>query len=86
MADEVNAMSCAFEVGGNDLRSVDRRDAEGHQHRRNVDVLERARHRVLAADRRQAQFDLHLQRTEQGTQRLAPRAGIAGHAFEIFLV
>ena len=49
-------------------------------------MLERARHRVLAADRGQAQFDLHLQRTEQGTQRLAPRAGIAGHAFEIFLV
>ena len=86
MAHQVDTVAGLLEIGRNDRPGIHRRDAEGHQHGRDVDMLERARHRVLAADRGQAQFDLHLQRTEQGTQRLAPRAGIAGHAFEIFLV
>ena len=86
MAHEVDAAAGLFEVGRDDRSGIDRRDAESHQHRRNVDMLERAAHRVLAADRRKSQLDLHLQRAEQCAERLAPRFGILGHALEILLI
>ena len=86
MADQVEAVSGSLEVGGDHRGGIHRGDAEGHEHRRDVDLLEGSRHRVLAADRRQAELDLHLQGAEQRGQGLAPRLGVVRHALEILLV
>ena len=73
------------QIGRDHAPRVDGRNAEGHEHGRHVDLLEGAAHRVLAADRRQPQLDLHPQRTQQRRQRFAPRTG-GVHPFEIFLI
>ena len=79
-------MARLLEIGRDDASGIDSRNTEGHQHRRDVDLLEGTAHRVLAADRGQSQLDLHLQGTEQRPERLAPRTGRLGHALEILLI
>ena len=86
MAHEIDPMSGPLQVGRDDRAGIDRRDAEGHEHRRHVDMLEGARHGVLAADRGKSQLDLHPQGAEQGAEGLAPAAGVVRHALEILLV
>ena len=50
-----------------------------------VQSLKAAGHRVLAADGRNAQTHLGIQRTEQGGQRLAPALGLIVQMLKIFL-
>ena len=55
------------------------------ERRGHVQALKAAGHRVLAADGRNAQTHLGIQRTEQGGQRLAPALGLIVHMLKIFL-
>ncbi len=49
-------------------------------------MLKGARHRVFAANRRQPERHLHLQRTEQGGERFAVGVRVVRHALEVFLI
>ena len=83
---KVNTMARLLELRAYHPPRIDRRDAERNERRRYVDILERPAHGILAADGRESESLLHLQRTEQSRQRLTPRMGVVGHAFEILLI
>ena len=55
------------------------------QRRGHIQPLKAAGHRVLAADRGNAQTHLGIQRTKQGGHRLAPALGLIVHMLKIFL-
>ena len=58
---------------------------EGDQGRRNVKLLERAGHGVLAADRAGAQIHLGHQSAQHGGHRLAPPFRLVTQLLEILL-
>ena len=66
MPDQIKLVAFVFEFRGYDLLGVNGGDTEGHEHRRDIDILERSAHGVLSSDRRKTEFDLHLQRSEKG--------------------
>ena len=75
----------ALELGAH--RMVDRTDSrrEAHERRRNVEVLEAARHGVLAANGAHAQVDLGHERAEQRRGGLTPALGDVAQRTEILL-
>ena len=61
------------------------RHREGDERRRHVEILEAAGHGVLAADGRDAETQLRLERAEQGGEGLAPALRVGAEALEVFL-
>ncbi len=66
-----------FEFGGNGFARRARGNGERNERGRNVDMLERAAHGVLSADRRDAQIGLRLERAQKRRERLPPTGGVA---------
>src|SRR5699024_484630 len=58
---------------------------KGYQRRRNVDLVKRTGHTVLASDRGKAESDLRRVRAKQSRKRLAPALRILRHTAEVFL-
>ena len=83
--DKADGVPRFLEFGRNDLARLAGGNREGAERRRNVHLLERARHGVLAANRRDVQIQLRIQRAQQRRERLAPARRIRAHALEIFL-
>ncbi len=79
-------MPCLLEFGRDDLVCTHGGDTERNQRGRHGDMFKCARHGVLAANRRKPESHLHLERTEQGCQRLAVGVWVVRHALEILLI
>ena len=86
MLQEVESVAGLFEVGTDDVVRLGGSDTESDECGRNRDVLERAGHRVLAADRGQSEGTLHLECSEECAERFSPRVTVVGHALEVLLV
>ena len=82
---EVEPVAFPLELRRNDFLCIDSSHSEGDQCRRHIDMLEGSAHRVLAADRRESELNLHLQGAEQGAHRLAPDLRTMCHSLEVFL-
>ena len=80
-----HAVPRGLELGGDDVAGLRRRHGEGDQRGRHVERFKRAAHRVLAADRRDAEPHLRLERAEQGGGGLAPALRVFAEALEVFL-
>ena len=65
-----------LELGGDDVAGLAGDDGEGDERGRDVEVLEGARHAVLAADGGRAELELRFERAEERHERLAPAGGI----------
>ena len=65
-----------LELGGEHLTRLDGRDGEGDQRGGHVQIVEGARHGVLAADGGAAQLQLGVQGPQQGGEGLAPAGGL----------
>ena len=78
-------MTSALELWGSGALHVAHRHGEGDQGRRNIKLLERARHGILAADRAGTKINLSHQRTEHCGHRLAPTGRLIAKLLEIFL-
>ena len=74
-----------LELGGDDVAGLAGDDGEGDERGRDVEVLEGARHAVLAADGGRTELELRFERAEERHERLAPAGGILAELFEIFL-
>ena len=70
--DEIELITFIFEFRRDDLLCVNSGDTEGHEHRRDIDILECSAHGVLSSDGRKAEFNLHLECSKKGRKRLAP--------------
>src|SRR5699024_12643344 len=68
-----------------DALPILRGDCKGNQRRRDVHIVERTAHRVLAADRAEAQLLLRGICTQQGGKRLAEALRILAQPLEVFL-
>ena len=86
MPEHVDPVSGFLEFRGDDGPGIHRRNAEGDEGGRDMDMLEGAAHGVLAADGGEAQLLLHLDRSQERAQRLAPGMRVVGHPLEVFLV
>ena len=75
----------ALEIGGDDVARVHHAHGEGNKRRRNMNILKRAAHGILAADGGRSEAELGAQAAEQRRRRLAPTELIAIQALEIFL-
>ena len=74
-----------LELGGDDVAGLAGDDGEGDERGRDVEVLEGARHAVLAADGGRAELELRFERAEERHERLAPAGRILAELFEILL-
>ncbi len=74
-----------LELGGSGAAHVTDRHGERDQRGRHIQVLERAGHGILAADRARAQVDLGHERAQHGGDRLAPTVGFVAQLLEVFL-
>ena len=74
-----------LEFAGEDLADAVSRDGEGAQGRRDVEVLERTGHGVLAADGGDAEVHLRLVRAEERGGRLAPALRVGARMQEVLL-
>ena len=74
-----------LELGRDQAGRVLRGDGEGDQRRRDVHIVERAAHRVLAADRAEAQLLLRSVCAQQGGKRLAEALRVLAQPLEVFL-
>ena len=84
--DERQRRAGLLEFRRRDLPGQEHAHGKADQRGRNADVLERAAHGILAADRGDAQIQLRLKRAQQRGKRLAPARGVVGHALEILLI
>jgi len=83
--DDDDGRTGLLELGGDDLAGLARDDGERDEGRRDVEVLEGTRHRVLAADGGGAELELGLEGAEEGDERLAPALGVGAELLEVFL-
>ena len=82
---EQDAVARALQFGRDDPPGLGGGDGERDQRRGNVQPLEGAGHRVLAADRADAECHLRLKRAEQRRKRLTPPGSVASGMLEILL-
>ena len=78
-------MSRLLEFRRQRLARQNGRDGKGNQSRRHVQIQERARHGVLAADGGAAVGNLGRHRPQQSLEGLAPTQGICAQLFKVFL-
>ena len=86
MRDHIDIIAGFLEFRGNDLIALGRGHRERDQRRRDMELIERPAHGVLAADRRSLKGQLRLDQAEQCLHRLAPFLRIFMQPLKVFLV
>ena len=80
-----HVVSSRLEFGGDDVADFGGRNGEGNERWRNVQLLKASAHRILSADRADAEFHLRLECAEERGGRLAPTRAVLPGMLEIFL-
>ena len=80
-----DSVSGFLELRRDDIAELSHVHGEGHQRRRNIDLVECTGHTVLASDGRQAESQLCRVCSEECRDRLAPCGRLLRHPAEIFL-
>ena len=80
-----HAISRSLELSGHNAVHVSASRGEADKRRRYIQVLKAAGHRVLAANRANAQVNLRHERAQKRCRRFAPARGVFAQAAEVFL-
>ena len=84
-AQQRDAVVAALEIGGDDVLRLHGSHRKGDERRRDMDVLKRAAHGVLAADGRGAEAQLRGQAAQQRGRRLAPALLVLAQLLKVLL-